>query len=51
MKLEIGTRCPFQIDEGVMIDYVEDQGLILIKDTLWQPEEIKHPSSQQASHG
>lgn len=41
MKLEIGTRCPFHIDEGVMIDYVEDQWLILIKDTLWQPEEIK----------
>ena len=41
MKLEIGTRCPFHIDEGVMIDYVEDQWLILIKDALWQPEEIK----------
>ena len=32
MKLEVGTRCPFHIEEGVMIDFVEDQWLILIKD-------------------
>ena len=41
MKLEVGTRCPFHIEEGVMIDFVEDQWLILIKDAVWQDEEIK----------
>ena len=41
MKLEVGTHCPFHIEEGVMIDFVEDQWLILIKDAVWQDEEIK----------
>ena len=39
MKLEVGTHCPFHIEEGVMIDFVEDQWLILIKDAVWQDED------------
>lgn len=42
MKLKAGSQCPFHIEEGAMIDFAEDQWIILIKDAIWQPEEIRN---------
>ena len=41
MKLEVGKPCVYSIDDGVMIDYVEGTWLILIRDEIWQREEIQ----------
>lgn len=41
MELEVGKKIDMEMDEGVMIDFVDDEWLLLIKDGLWTDYEKK----------
>ena len=39
MILKLQEKCPFSIEEGVVMDFVDNEWVILIKDEVWQKEE------------
>ena len=41
MILKVQEKCPFSVEEGVVMDFVDGQWVILIKDEVWQDEERK----------
>lgn len=41
MELNLNQKCEAQIEEGIAIDFVEGQWIVLVKDAMWTDYELK----------
>ena len=41
MKLELGQKFEFELDEGTAIDFIDDEWVLVVKDEFWTEYECK----------